>query len=170
MATFNVSNTFTAGTPALATEVNENFADVKAFVEGLSTGANIDAGVIGATKLDTNAVTTDKILALAVTTAKIADGAVTTVKVADSAVTTAKIADDAVTQAKLADESVALSGAIVTGLLPLAKGGTGASDQLGAITAIKAYGKGTEAPAGYRITVAATAPASPANGDIWIQP
>jgi hypothetical protein len=170
MATFNIPNSFTAGTPALATEVNTNFTAVKSFIEGLSTGANIDAGVIGATKLDTNAVTSDKILALAVTTAKIADGAVTTAKVADSAVTAGKIADNAVVAAKLADASVELATATVTGALGLTNGGTGATDQLGAITAIKAYGKGTEAPAGYRITVAATAPASPANGDIWIQP
>jgi hypothetical protein len=83
---------------------------------------------------------------------------------------TAALADDAVTAAKLADASVDVTTAVVTGTLTLAKGGTGATDQLGAITAIKAYGKGTEAPAGYRITVAASAPASPANGDIWIQP
>jgi hypothetical protein len=85
-------------------------------------------------------------------------------------VVTAALADDAVTAAKLADASVDMATAVVTGKLPLAKGGTGGETQLEAITAIKAYGKGTEAPAGYRITVAASAPASPANGDIWIQP
>lgn len=33
-----------------------------------------------------------------------------------------------------------------------------------------AYGKGTAAPAGRRITIAATQPAGAANGDIWIRP
>lgn len=101
-----------------------------------------------------------------------ADGSVkaTSSSYTASSVNTAALADDAVTAAKLADASVDVTTAVVTGTLPLAKGGTAATDQLGAITAIKAYGKGTDAPAGYRITVAASAPASPANGDIWIQP
>ena len=101
-----------------------------------------------------------------------ADGSVkaTSSSYTAGSVGTAALADDAVTAAKLADASVDVTTAVVTGTLPLAKGGTGATDQLGAITAIKAYGKGTDAPAGYRITVSASAPASPANGDIWIQP
>ena len=41
-----IPNTFTNGFPALATEVNANFAAVKAFVDGIQTGTNIDAGAI----------------------------------------------------------------------------------------------------------------------------
>jgi hypothetical protein len=59
---------------------------------------------------------------------------------------------------------------ITTGTLPIARGGTGGTTALGALTNIGGYGKGTGAPAGFRITVSATAPASPGNGDIWIQP
>lgn len=76
MATLNIPNTFTNGTPAIASEVNANFNAVKTFSEGLSDGTNIDSGSI------TNA------------------------KLADSAVTEGKIATNAVTQAKLADRSV----------------------------------------------------------------
>lgn len=56
MATLNIPNTFTAGTPAVATEVNSNFAAVKTFAEALSVGTNIDNGVITQAKLATAVV------------------------------------------------------------------------------------------------------------------
>lgn len=54
MATLNIPNTFTNGTPAIATEVNANFNAVKTFAEGISAGTNIDDGAITFAKLDAN--------------------------------------------------------------------------------------------------------------------
>jgi len=56
MATLNVPNTFVNGTPAVATEVNANFNQVKTFVEALAAGTNIDDGAITYSKLATAAV------------------------------------------------------------------------------------------------------------------
>jgi microcystin-dependent protein len=61
MATVSGLNTFSAGTPAKASEVNTNFNVIKTFVEGLSTAANIDGGAITNSKLGPSAVTSDKI-------------------------------------------------------------------------------------------------------------
>lgn len=57
MATLVIPNTFTNGTPAVATEVNSNFNAVKTFAEGISDGTNIDDGAITYSKLATAAVT-----------------------------------------------------------------------------------------------------------------
>lgn len=57
MATLNIPNTFTNGTPAIATEVNANFNAVKTFAEGISAGTNIDDGAITYAKLDANVAT-----------------------------------------------------------------------------------------------------------------
>lgn len=46
MAILTIPNTFTNGTPAIASEVNANFDAVKVFSEALSTGVNINASVI----------------------------------------------------------------------------------------------------------------------------
>jgi len=54
MATLNIPNNFTNGTPAIATEVNANFNAVKTFAEGISAGTNIDDGAITYAKLDAN--------------------------------------------------------------------------------------------------------------------
>ena len=78
----NISYVFTAGTVIEASEMNSNFTGVKNFVDGLATGANIDAGAITAAKIGTGAVET----------AKIADSAVTAVKIADATITAAKLA------------------------------------------------------------------------------
>lgn len=43
--------TFSAGTPAKASEVNGNFSAVKTYVDALSAGTNIDNGTIGIAKL-----------------------------------------------------------------------------------------------------------------------
>lgn len=51
MATLNIPNTFVNGTPAVATEVNANFNQVKTFVEALAAGTNLDDGSIVYSKL-----------------------------------------------------------------------------------------------------------------------
>jgi hypothetical protein len=61
-----------------------------------------------------------------VSTAKIADSAVSTAKISDGSVSTAKLADGAVSTAKIASSAVDLTSK-VTGVLPVANGGTGVS-------------------------------------------
>lgn len=56
MATLNIGYTFVNATPAVASQVNSNFQDVKTFAESLSTGTNIDAGAIELTKLSNAAI------------------------------------------------------------------------------------------------------------------
>ena len=56
-----IPHSFTSGTIAEASEMNANFTAVGSYVNGLSTGANIDSGAIAATNLATNAVTSSKI-------------------------------------------------------------------------------------------------------------
>lgn len=51
MATLNIPNSFTAGTAAVASQVNSNFTAVKNFVEAIASGTNIDAGAVTAAKL-----------------------------------------------------------------------------------------------------------------------
>ena len=74
MATISGLNTFTAGTPAQASQVNTNFGIVKTFAEAVSTGANIDTGAISTTKLADATVTTAKIADGAITVGKLAAG------------------------------------------------------------------------------------------------
>lgn len=71
MATLNITNTFTNGTAANATEVNQNFTDVKTFVEGSLVHAD---GTVqaGSSAIATNAIVEAKIAAGAVTEAKLA--------------------------------------------------------------------------------------------------
>lgn len=56
MATLTIGYTFVNATPAVASQVNSNFQDVKTFVEGISAGTNLDAGAIELTKLSSNAI------------------------------------------------------------------------------------------------------------------
>jgi phosphodiesterase/alkaline phosphatase D-like protein len=51
MATLNIPNNFTNGTPAVATEVNANFQAVKTFTEGIAAGTELDDGSIVYSKL-----------------------------------------------------------------------------------------------------------------------
>lgn len=67
-----IPHSFVNGNIAEAAEVNANFTAVKNYVDGLSTGANID----------NSAIVTASIANYAVTTAKIADGAITESKFA----------------------------------------------------------------------------------------
>jgi hypothetical protein len=57
MATLSIPNTFSNGTPAIATEVVANFNAVKVFAEALADGTNIDDGAITYPKLAAAAVT-----------------------------------------------------------------------------------------------------------------
>jgi hypothetical protein len=57
MATLSIPNTFTNGTPAIATEVVANFNAVKVFAEALAAGTNIDDGAITYAKLADAAIT-----------------------------------------------------------------------------------------------------------------
>ena len=122
-------------------------------VSGDVTITNAGVTAIGAEKvvntmLVDDAVTTVKITDANVTTAKLADDAVTTVKITDANVTTAKItdanvttaklADDAVTNAKIANATIDLTSK-VTGVLPIANGGTGASTANAALNSLGLY-------------------------------
>lgn len=80
MATLNGLYSFTPSTAAKASEVNTNFNAVKAFVDAITTGANIDGSAITETKINNGAVSEAKIANNAVTTDKINAGAVTDAK------------------------------------------------------------------------------------------
>lgn len=56
MATLTVPYSFNTNTAIVASEMNSNFAAVKTFTEGISTGVNIDSGAIDSTKLATNTI------------------------------------------------------------------------------------------------------------------
>lgn len=76
-----------------------------------------DGGVTTA-KLADSSVTTDKLADGSVTKAKLAEGAIDSTVIVDGSITSTQIADGAVTTEKLADGLV----------VPVAKGGTGATD------------------------------------------
>jgi hypothetical protein len=89
MATVFLPNTFVAGTPAVATEVNQNFTAITDQVNG-----NLDAD-----NLADSAVTAAKLATDAVTSSKIADSQVTNIKVA-SGIDATKIADGSVSNSE----------------------------------------------------------------------
>jgi len=70
---------FTSGAIASASEMNANFNAVKAYVDDISDGTNIDSAAITNAKLATNAVTTLKIADASVTFAKLDSGALTSI-------------------------------------------------------------------------------------------
>lgn len=124
-------NSFVAGTPIVASEVNSNFAKIVGVINGGINHENIvnggittellAAGSVTTSKLADSSVDGDKIAIksisashiidesisssllapLSVTSSSLSDGSVTTVKLGDSSVTTAKVADNAVTPPKL---------------------------------------------------------------------
>ncbi len=71
MATLNISHTFFPSTAAVASQVNDNFADVKTFAEALAAGTNIDTGAITYSSLATAAV--DSIVNTAIATGTTSD-------------------------------------------------------------------------------------------------
>ena len=78
------------------------------------TGTGIIDGSVNTIDLANNSVTT----------AKIQDSQITTVKIQDNAVTGGKMASGAVTEAKLDSNAIEINTAVVTGTLPISKGGT----------------------------------------------
>jgi hypothetical protein len=78
-----IPHSFTSGAIAEASEMNANFNAVKAYVDDISNGTNIDSSAISNAKLATNAVSTTKI----------ADGSVTYLKL-DSATVLGGLADN----------------------------------------------------------------------------
>lgn len=118
----------TAGRPA-SPSTGEIYFNTQLFQMEYYDGASwtaydlVPALGISAAKLAADAVTTAKILDANVTTAKIADLNVTTGKIADLAIIAGKIAALAVTDAKIND----VAASKITGILPVANGGTGVS-------------------------------------------
>jgi hypothetical protein len=86
---------FCADTPALASQVNDNFGQVVAWVEAkvgrVGQAFATDGGVIITQALADGAVTTPKLAPLAVDTSRLANGAVDTSKLATGAVTRDKL-------------------------------------------------------------------------------
>ena len=114
---------------------------------GDSTNKSVQIAVTGDVTISNTGVATvgsEKILETmlkdnAVTTVKITDANVTTAKLADDAVTTVKIKDANVTNAKIANGTIDLSSK-VTGELPVANGGTGATNADAANSALNSLG------------------------------
>lgn len=124
MGTVTLPHTFASGTPAVASQVNNNFTSITSEVNG-----NIEA-----VNLASNAVISVKIADGAVISSKLANGAVVEARIADGAVSEIKIADDAVTEDKLGDLAAT---APKTGPVPLrtvsANTTIGMSDYLGMV-------------------------------------
>ena len=130
-----------------ATTVQGALEALRQAIEDATAGVLLDGSVTTA-KLDTGAVTTDKLSDNAVTAAKIKDGevsanelasnAVETNKIRDAAVTTAKLAAASVTGEKLASNSVGTDNLKGDLLVPVSKGGTGATTADGAISQLGA--------------------------------
>jgi hypothetical protein len=88
MATVYIPNSFVAGTPAVATEVNQNFTAITDQVNGNLNADNLVDGGVTASKLAPDSVTTSKISNLQVTDAKVAAG-ISATKIADGSVSDA---------------------------------------------------------------------------------
>ena len=70
MASLNIPNNFTAGTPAVAADVNQNFSSVKSFVESetvqrdgsvKATASSYGDGTINAIAIAESTITNDKL-------------------------------------------------------------------------------------------------------------
>jgi len=57
MAAIVIPNTFVNATPAVASEVNANFAVIKSYVEALAAGTGLDAGSVTFAKLAADVAT-----------------------------------------------------------------------------------------------------------------
>jgi hypothetical protein len=72
MGTLTKTNTFTSGTPAVASEVNVNFDEIINEINGNIDAINLGTAAVTNTKIGTSAVSTVKIADLAVTAPKLA--------------------------------------------------------------------------------------------------
>jgi hypothetical protein len=153
MATLNGLFSFTPSTAAKASEVNANFNAVKAFVDAITTGANIDGSAITESKINNAAVSEVKIANNAVTTDKINAGAVTAAKLADDSVTSPKIAAPTLTSKTdsftlaLVDENCTMQcnkGTAMTTTVPTSS----VAFATGAIVTLMQYGAGQVTVAG----------------------
>ena len=95
------------------------------------TGAKIVNGAVTTDKVANGAITNEKIGANAITTNRIASGAVTNEKLNNNAVTANKISNGAITTEKLSSDL----------LVPIEKGGTGATTAGAALTNLGAQSK-----------------------------
>lgn len=130
-----------------ATTVQGALEALRQAIEDATAGVLLDGSVTTA-KLDTGAVTTDKLADNAVTAAKIKDGevgenelaglSVGTNKIKNAAVTADKLAAASVTAEKMASNSVGTDNLKGDLLVPISKGGTGATDADGAISQLGA--------------------------------
>lgn len=116
MAIVTGLNTFTAGTPAKASEVNTNFAVVKSFVEGLSSGTNIDAGAITTSKIaDGTILNTDIDAAAAIDLTKLGTGllpstiTVNSNNIQNGSITSSDISANTIIAANMADNTIVQS-------------------------------------------------------------
>ena len=86
-----IPHSFTSGAIAEASEMNANFNAVKAYVDDISDGTNIDSAAITNAKLATNAVTTLKIADAAVTYAKFDSGVITSIAENDQTILSSQV-------------------------------------------------------------------------------
>jgi hypothetical protein len=86
-----IPHSFTSGAIAEATEMNANFNAVKAYVDDISDGTNIDSAAITNAKLATNAVTTLKIADASVTYAKFDSGVITSIAENDQTILASQV-------------------------------------------------------------------------------
>ena len=127
-----------------ATTVQAALAALKTLIDNVSLGQVI----VGTNEIINSAVTTDKLADNAVTAAKIKDGevgenelaglSVSTNKLQNGAVTADKLGDASVTAGKLASNAVGTDNLKGDLLVPVGKGGTGATTADGAISQLGA--------------------------------
>lgn len=99
-------NSFIAGTPIVASEVNSNFAAIVDVVNGGINHENIVNGGITSELVAAGAITTVKLSDGAVTEDKLATAAVTRPKIEDAAIGTAQVESRAITEPLLGDAAV----------------------------------------------------------------
>lgn len=75
MATVNLPKPLTAGSPALASDVMDNFTALQSAINGGIEQVNIADGAISSGKLQSNSVTSEKIVDSSITNAKVASNA-----------------------------------------------------------------------------------------------
>jgi len=86
-----IPHSFTSGAIAEASEMNANFNAVKAYVDDISNGTNIDSAAITNAKLATNAVTTLKIADASVTYAKFDSAVITSIAENDQTILASQV-------------------------------------------------------------------------------